>query len=287
MKNKSKQIRVSAQGASRETRELLFHRRLVEILNETVGFRILRPWPTSLHDLQVVLPAEADKFLELISCKITSDEFLGSVRFLKGVGLRLRTEVASPVMVMCVLQATMTYKKVFEVCDTQYVTKAVERYHADERELARFDDLLLEPDDHLEELLSGARKFIASVIGDAPERINALDLKSGPGAVAERRNHVDRWSLMPDLDLELCEDLDLSEFNFGVDNFSCEESRMISVPKTATKPRLIAAEPAWRSFFQQALLTQFTRLMTKHPTVDISNQDRNGWFCFAPGVGIR
>lgn len=283
MKNRSKQIKVSAWGASRETRELLFHRRLVEILDETVGFRILRPWPTSLHDLQVVLPAEADKFLELISGKITPDEFLGSVRFLKGIGLRLRREAASPLLVMCVLQATMTYKKVFEICDTNYVMQAIDRYHADERELARFDNLLLEPDDHLKELLSGAREFVASVIGASPREINALDLKSGPGAVAERRNHVARWNLTPDLDLQLCEDLYLSEFNFGLDDPSSEECRMVSVPKTATKPRLISAEPAWRSFFQQALLSQFQGLMAKHPTVNISNQDRNGWFCFAPG----
>lgn len=283
MKNKKRQIKVSSHGEAREIRELRFYRQLVEMLDETVGFRIIRPWPQNLNDLQVVLPAEADRFLELISEKISLDEFIGSVHFLKGVGLRLRREAISPLMVECVLQATMVYKKVFEVCDTSYITAAVERYHEDERELAHYDDLLAEPDDYLKELLAGARRFIASVIGLSPEHINVLDLRSGPGAVAEQRNHVARWQLLPDLDLALCGELDLADFNIDLDDPSSETSRMISVPKTATKPRLIAAEPAWRSFYQQALLDQFKRKMAAHPTVDISNQDRNGWFCYAEG----
>jgi len=116
-------------------------------------------------------------------------------------------------------------------------------------------------------------------LGRAP-RPDFLALKSGPGAVAEKANHLERYNCpVSDNVLALFPDSD-EIFNFITPEWAeTHASRMIAVPKTALKPRLIAAEPSWNSFMQQAISAEISKRICRYPFLDIRNQDRNGNLC--------
>ncbi len=111
--------------------------------------------------------------------------------------------------------------------------------------------------------------------------------KHGPGAVADKLTSNGKYS-----DLSWTERLDryfpiekyvLPGFSFFelLNDYplyspaSEPPSRVIPVPKTMEKPRLIAAEPAHLQKMQQAILTVMTRHLGDHPNIGWLDQTRN------------
>lgn len=275
MKNRrSVGIGISTGGRPREEREILFYRALVLKYEREYGVRIVRPYPTSLDDLQVKLPADGNIFLRLLEGLITFDEAFKAVSFIRPALLWVEQSGYSSSSVAAILQLTEVYKKVFEVCESSLVDAAVELYHEDEKSLCY--EPWFESAEALE-LLPLVVDNIQGWLGEAPESLSFLSLKSGPGSVSSRQNHVLRWvdpipfgiwDVFGDLeDFFLRDDIPL----LG-DDPSC---RMIAVPKTATKPRLISAEPSWLSFGQQAVRQELEDKMNRFPFMSIKTQDRN------------
>jgi hypothetical protein len=111
--------------------------------------------------------------------------------------------------------------------------------------------------------------------------------KHGPGAVADKLTSNGKYS-----DLSWTERLNryFPIERYVIPGFSFFEllndfplyspgqeppSRVIPVPKTMEKPRLIAAEPAHLQKMQQALLTVMTRHLGDHPNIGWLDQTRN------------
>jgi len=111
--------------------------------------------------------------------------------------------------------------------------------------------------------------------------------KHGPGAVADKLTSNGKYS-----DLSWTERLDryFPIEKYVIPGFSFFEllndfplyspaqeppSRVIPVPKTMEKPRLIAAEPAHLQKVQQGILTVMTRHLGDHPNIGWLDQTRN------------
>lgn len=275
MKNRrSVGIGISTGGGTREKREVAFYRALVLKYERELGVRIVRPYPTSLDDLQVKLPADGGIFLRLLEGLTTFDEAFKAVSFIRPALLWVEQSGYSPASVAAILQLTEVYKKVFEVCASTLVDEAVELYHEDEKSLCY--EPWFESTEALE-LLPLVTDNIHRWLGEAPESLSFLSLKSGPGSVSSRQNHVLRWTdpipfgiwdVFGDLEDFFLRD----EFPSLGDDPSC---RMIAVPKTATKPRLISAEPSWLSFGQQAVRQELEDRMNRFDFMSIKTQDRN------------
>jgi hypothetical protein len=111
--------------------------------------------------------------------------------------------------------------------------------------------------------------------------------KHGPGAVADKLTSNGKYS-----DLSWTERLDryFPIEDYVIPGFSFFEllndyplhspaseppSRVIAVPKTMEKPRLIAAEPSYLQKVQQGVLTIMTRHLGDHPVIGWLDQTRN------------
>lgn len=111
--------------------------------------------------------------------------------------------------------------------------------------------------------------------------------KHGPGAVADKLTSNGKYS-----DLSWTERLDryFPVEDYVIPGFSFYEllddyplyspaseppSRVIPVPKTMEKPRLIAAEPSYLQKVQQGVLTIMTRHLGDHPNIGWLDQTRN------------
>lgn len=170
-------------------------------------------------------------------------------------------------------QISRTYKKVFEVCEPRFVDKAVGAFIDTERELSSLD---------LPDL---------SVLGSVAKILFAADLnrfsirncvfKHGPGAVADHAEGVNKYSfdVVPDelVDLVGAETFRPTWFdlwNRPIKNGTIP-ARLVTVPKTATKPRLISIEPAYNQFIQQGIKDFLYAMLEKTPYASLSSQDPN------------
>jgi len=246
---------------------------VVSILETAVGQTLVdRTEVRSETDLRAVLPQEGSEFLAFLS-----GDADWHPRILRPA---LQADCREPMVVQAILQVAEMYKKVFEVCSRDRVDRAVEMYHADEADLRR----LSLPHDDVERT---ARYIISYVLGRPPRFIPWAAGHFGPGACAEGLNHVERFSAPVAYDLmDIIDYTDAPEclersLTFGPQS----PSRMIAVPKTFEKPRLIAAEPAWNSWFQQALGDILRCKMRRYSWLDTFNQDRNGFLSMGDGFG--
>lgn len=246
---------------------------VVSIVEAAVGQSLVdRSEVRSENDLRAVLPQEGSEFLAFLA-----GDADWHPRILRPA---LKADCRETIVVQAILQIAEMYKKVFEVCAQDRIDDAVEKYHFDEADLRR----LSLPHDEVEQT---ARYIISYVLGRAPRFIPWVAGHFGPGACAEGLNHVERFSAPVSWDLiDVIDVIDAPEclersITFGPQS----PSRMIAVPKTFEKPRLIAAEPAWNSWFQQALGDILRRKMCRYACLDISNQDRNGYLSMEDGFG--
>lgn len=260
-------------GSAREKRELSFFREFLRCLEDAYGFRMIRPYPTTVRELQVDYPEYGATILRCLAGVTTLAECWEKCPPFRPLLSWVQRTGWTPSTVRAALQLAEMYKKVSEVCEDVYVERAVETFHEDENSLWT-------PSEGDTPLLECAAKLIQKWIGPAPRVVKLEDLKPGPGATASREDHVARYNHMPSFDVQEHVE-DLSEMLRYMTCYELEPStaRMMAVAKTATKPRLISAEPHWNLMFQQALHSQLSRRMNRHAYLNISSQDRNGWLC--------
>lgn len=141
------------------------------------------------------------------------------------------------------------------------------------------------------DILDKVVKCITSSLGHYDH--TAWKFKHGPGAVAERTGSVNKykfvnWSDRLDTVFPYC-DVAFHSYTAWVDAVNKRTSgsiepvsRLIAVPKTLTKPRLIAVEPSEHQWCQQNMLNYFSRRSEKswlNSFVAFRSQELNQRLC--------
>lgn len=213
--------------------------------------------------------------------------FLGGLLkrvFCESSGLLL--DDASVEAVQGVRQICLAHSKIFEVCDDRRTRKSVRDYVECEHELAEHWD----SPSALQELQNVA----CEVFGRELSRINlscrdgALVPRHGPGSTADRLAGNGKWDSLY-WSRRLNESFPIEDYLLpGYSHFQRIQDvqlvepgaetpvRVVAVPKTAAKARIIAMEPANVQYCQQALLREFASQFTHgHPYVDLGDQEAN------------
>lgn len=155
-----------------------------------------------------------------------------------------------------------------------------------------------------EDTLVYMREFIEHVIGSAPPRTDAMLFKHGPGAVAECKKKDKVLSKSVPRRIAEYMDSEASWFeksttgpdgvttykvipldftrNFSLphqpnDKFrrGAATTRVVTVPKDATKVRIISCEPALGQFSQQGVMDVLYKRMARWCQIDPTSQNRN------------
>lgn len=171
-------------------------------------------------------------------------------------------------------QVSRAFKKVFENCSGARIEAAVSRFKEVDRELS-----LVKIPPYLDALSQVAHHLFGEIVGQSISAV--LEFKHGPGAVSERYDSVQRWNfdaISPQVDqLVGPETFRATWYDLMNRPPVLEEvpARLVAVPKTAEKPRLISIEPSYNQFLQQGLHTQLKERMSRFPVCNITDQDRN------------
>lgn len=174
--------------------------------------------------------------------------------------------------ILFIRQISRAYKKVFEVCSDEHVEAALTSFLDDDRSL--------------ETVSFGGRGWwyrdlAQAIFGRHLSQIDydSLEFKHGPGAVADRLDSVARWEFasLPKRLLDVVPfDAYHPLYSEGEEVVDSEiPARLVKVPKTATKPRLISIEPSYNQFAQQGLLTELRKMLSRFPQLSIESQDPN------------
>ncbi len=161
-------------------------------------------------------------------------------------------------------QITRLHKKIFEVCDDHRVDAEIENFKTTDRCLPSRSEYksALDP-----EARRVAHLLFGQLIGEAMHSLE--DGAHGPGAVSESFGANERWGF--DSISYNIEELVGAEYfrSSWIDLLERPPltgevpARLVAVPKTATKPRLISIEPSYNQFVQQALQRRFKALMER------------------------
>lgn len=176
--------------------------------------------------------------------------------------------------IRAIRQVSRAFKKVFEVCDDRYVDKALASFVKTDASLSevRFPKFM----DTLAEI---AHYLYGEIVGTAVASEHMF--RHGPGAVAEGYDSVARWDFSV-ISAQAEELVGAETFRPTWEYLKKEypqvhtvEARVLAVPKTAVKPRLITVEPSYNQFLQQGLAAELKRLMSRFPVISITDQSRN------------
>lgn len=158
--------------------------------------------------------------------------------------------------IRAIRQISRTFKKVFEVCDAERVDESLDGFIRTDRELSQLT--IPRGIDAMREITQQA---FGKLVGDTITNISSDMFKHGPGAVAEKLGTNSRWnfdSISERIALHIgVETFRASYFDLLIrpPDYSEEPGRLVAVPKTATKPRLISIEPSYNQFIQQGYHT--------------------------------
>lgn len=170
-------------------------------------------------------------------------------------------------------QISCAFKKVFEVCADEYIVQAIDSFLRVDRELPR----RIPEADTLSQV---AHWLFGKPVGRAVCAWETV-FRQGPGAVADRLDVNERWDF-PTISHSIYA-------AFGADRFRATwhdlrfhhplvrdtPARMVAVPKTATKPRLISIEPAHNQYLQQSMMSALYDQMSRMFPVNIREQGPN------------
>lgn len=171
-------------------------------------------------------------------------------------------------------QISRTFTKVFEVCSNELIDKEVDNFLSVDRAL--FSEL----PSNTPEL---RRVFQAQFwpLLHAACKTATSEAKHGPGAVSERLDSVEKYDF-PSVDrraLELVgpEVFRRTWFDLQHRDITVVEgvSRLVAVPKTALKPRLICIEPVATQFLQQGVQVGLRARLSRYRPLDYTDQNRN------------
>jgi len=190
-------------------------------------------------------------------------------------------------VIQAVRQITGLLEKLFEVCDPDRELASINGYVVCEEEMA---DAWYDPG-LLRELSLTSAWLFGRPLGAIERLCSRGDLipRHGPGATAEGisangKYDIPSWPLRLDQEFPVA-DYVLAGYSHAGDVLpliSMPEPgaetpvRVISVPKTASKARIIAVEPVSMQYAQQSLLRAFMgQFSGSAPCVNLSTQDRN------------
>lgn len=154
--------------------------------------------------------------------------------------------------IRAIRQIARLHKKLFRVCSDDAVRKAVGKFWETDRNLRS--------DISFASTLSEIGQYLfAEVVRPLAQGITWLTCKHGPGATAERLDSVQRFQF-DGISPVLLEAVGPEFFRatwsrlYESPPTTAERpARLVAVPKTATKPRLISIEPAANQFVQQGI----------------------------------
>ncbi len=212
-------------------------------------------------------------------------------RFLRGFADLIFTEDgtvrdnASTDAVYAIRQICRLHKKVFAVCPERYTRKSFQAFVECEEDL---EQQWLSPQ-VLHELGIACARLFGDKLARIDERVHSglLIPQHGPGATADRisgNQKFDRlyWTERLNKVAPIQEFLTARWGDEEVSQVSLTPPgseipvRVIAVPKTANKARVIAMEPCTVQFAQQALLREFKREFSgSSPFVDLCDQGPN------------
>jgi hypothetical protein len=175
--------------------------------------------------------------------------------------------------------------KLKELCSDTKIRQAYENYVLVDKQISEAKATSLD----FEQFRDVSHLIWGRVIGRVSAAIMAEGItpKHGPGAVADKLTSNGKYR-----DLSWTERLDriFPVADYVIPGYSFFEllddyplyspgqeppSRVIPVPKTMEKPRLIAAEPSYMQKVQQGILTHLERHLGDHPNIGWLDQTRN------------
>lgn len=169
-------------------------------------------------------------------------------------------------------QISRMYKKIFSVCEDRYVTIAI-------NDFVDIDENLSFDDSHLPRMRKALRLLFPDMLYPSWDDISGFH--HGPGAVAEKYSSQEKNSF-PYLPLGFHDYGDASCVRLSWSHYFSDppiefkqNSRLIAVPKTATKPRLISIEPAVMQFLQQGLEAYMLDKMQRNWFSNYRDQEPN------------
>lgn len=181
---------------------------------------------------------------------------------------------ACPYSMLAIRQISRSFKKIFENCSDDRIETAISRFKEVDRGLSQ---VRIPP--YVETLSQIAHYLFGEVVGSsiAAERVS----RHGPGAVAERYDSLARWDF-PSISPAVDELVGAETFRATWDDLLDRPpalleipARLVAVPKTAVKPRLISIEPSYNQYLQQGLHTLLKAGLSRFPICNITDQERN------------
>lgn len=237
--------------------------------------------------------------------RLCSDEFLGFGQDSRGLPLfmggflrRIFTNTGvvyptSPQLVeaiWAIRQVCGLQGKLRILCSDARIERALLRFQSVDAEVPMQGDF---PPSALAEFVETFSKLFGHSLDNISRRLMAhepLPFKHGPGAVQDRTSSNGKylsnvWTDRLEAVLPAQENLAVSLHDFIDQEFiylqPSEEPpvRVIPVPKTMKTPRLIAIEPVWTQYVQQALLALLTTELSSthlwHSAMSWEDQERN------------
>lgn len=179
---------------------------------------------------------------------------------------------ALPAAVSAIRQISRINKKIFEVCPQSFVDAEIRAFVETDEEVGNYF-----PPQAAVRLV---REAVHIVFGKLIASVDWTTLpgKHGPGAVAERHDAVSRWDFGP---------VNRDVYRVFPTPFPCIYSlpyrevdeeptcRLVAVPKTSVKPRLIGIEPSGHQFLQQSIKEELYRGFERIPVCSLSSQEPN------------
>ncbi len=186
--------------------------------------------------------------------------------------------------IRAIRQITMFHGKLKELCSDTKIQEAYQQYILTDQQIASTHATLRDFDQFRDVSHAIWGRVIGRISAEVMEDIVP---KHGPGAVADKLTSNGKYS-----DLSWTDRLNryFPIEDYVIPGFSFFEllndyplyspaqeipSRVIPVPKTMEKPRLIAAEPSYLQKVQQGILTIMTRHLGDHPNIGWLDQTRN------------
>lgn len=191
--------------------------------------------------------------------------------------------------ISCVRQICLMWKKMYEPCTSARVHKALLNFKATEAELRH----VTLPSGSYVPIFEKVRNVLwGSIFADVESDISeGLIPKHGPGATADKlkgngKYRSMKWFRRLDLVFPYCDyavgSITEMEYQDDSDEYFEDEIpvKVIAVPKTLTKPRIIAVEPTAFQYTQQALLRSLVTRIEEEgrdfvPNVRFTRQDVN------------
>lgn len=172
--------------------------------------------------------------------------------------------------IRCIRQITRSFKKVFEVCSDKAIGSSIRTFIKEDRSLV---GVVPNPswDLYTEIAQYVFSKATASAVLHFQDHV-----KHGPGATAEKLLGPSKWEFneIPERVLSrVGYDVFSGVYDTGEDVKDSEVfARLIAVPKTKTKPRLISIEPSYNMYIQQGIDSRLREGLSAYPGIDLSSQ---------------